>query len=261
MGYPSFSIVVPIVPKHHRHALRLVQNLMSGAIKPLEIIFAGSSQTENSKQELVSLSQLYPDLIRLHLSIEKYTAGQNRNRGWDIARGDYISFCDADDLYSPSRLEVLKEEINETNADLLLHDYLYQTPFLFIKKEPGNYRGFDTEMLFESTFPNGKRDRVLEFGVSGESNILFPSLDKKKHRIQHGHATVRNSVPLRYSDFPYAEDGIFCRDVLFARYRVRYISAKLSIYETFNLRNLFTNSRLRIIAELSRVKKKLLGLI
>lgn len=260
MGYPSFSIVVPIVPRHHRYALRLVQNLIGGSIKPLEIIFAGSSQTKDSKQELISVSRLYPDIIKLHLSIEKYTAGQNRNRGWDIAHGDYICFCDADDLYSPIRLEVLREEIIKTDSDLLLHDYLYQRPLFFISRKPRNYQSFDAKMLFDSTFPNGQRDRDSEFGVLGESNVLVPRLDRKKHSVQHGHATVRNSVSLRYSNFPYAEDGIFCRDILFASYRVRYISAKLSIYESFSLGHLLSSSTSRVLAEISKVKKKWLGL-
>lgn len=260
MVYPTFSIVVPIIPKHHKHALRLVRNLLNGTIKPLEIIFAGSSQTKESEEELTCVSQLYPGLIRLHLSEEKYTAGLNRNRGWDIALGDFVSFCDADDLYSHTRLEILREEIIKNDPDLLLHDYLYQRPLFLINRKPRNYLSIHEGMLFDSTFPDGERDRNSEFGVSGESNILVPKFDRKKHRIQHGHATVRNSVPVRYSDFPYAEDGIFCRDVLFASHRVSYISAKLSIYESFNTVHLFRNSALRVTAEISKAKKKLVKL-
>ena len=257
MTHPSFSIVVPIIPKHHRYALRLVNNLMSGSVKPLEIIFAGSSQTDVSAQELNSLYQLYPNLVKLHLSKDVFTAGQNRNRGWEIAQGDYISFCDADDLYSPYRLEILRNEIIRSDSDLLIHNFRFQMPLLFISFRRKNLHVIDSGTLYESTFPNGKRNRDAEFGVAGESNIVLPQGRLGRNRIQHGHATVRASVSIRYSDFPYAEDGIFCRDVLFSSYRVTYISAKLSIYESLSLGKLVSYSATRVIAGISKTKKRL----
>ncbi len=256
MGQPTFSIVVPIIPKHHRYAKRLVKNLMSGSVKPLEIIFAGSSQSETSAEELESVQKLYPEIVRIHLTPDRCTAGQNRNRGWNIARGEYVSFCDADDLYSPNRLEILRNEIHRTRADLIIHDYLYQLPLFSLKLLRRMYRVIESDHLFRSTFPEGRRNRVEEFGTAGESNILMPPEFASSFRVQHGHATVKSSVKVRYSDFPYAEDGIFCRDVLFSSYKVIYLSAKLSIYESLGIKRVIANSCSRIIAELAKFKKR-----
>jgi glycosyltransferase involved in cell wall biosynthesis len=255
MSHPTFSIVVPIIPRHHRYAKRLVKNLMGGSVKPVEIIFAGSSQSEISAQVLEAVQELFPDIVRLHLTEDKCTAGQNRNRGWEIARGEYISFCDADDLYSLKRLETLQNEIIRTDADLIIHDYFFQLPSFTLNLMGRKYQVIEGSELFESTFPEGRRNRVMEFGTAGESNILMPPEFASIFRIQHGHATVKSSVKVRYSDYPYAEDGIFCRDILYEGHNVVYVSAKLSIYETFSLRGIVQNSTLRAIAEINRLKR------
>lgn len=228
---------------------------MGSSIKPIEVIFAGSSQSEKSTKELESLRELYPDIVRTHLTAEKCTAGQNRNRGWEIARGEYISFCDADDLYSPKRLEVLQSEIHRSGADLIIHDYLYQLPLFFLGLMGNEYRIVETKQLFDATFPYGRRNKELEFGSAGESNILMPPEFANRYRVQHGHATVKSSVKVRYSDYPYAEDGIFCRDVLFSSYQVIYLSAKLSIYESLGVKRVITNAISRTIFELAKFKK------
>jgi len=229
---------------------------MSGSVKPLEIIFAGSSQSEASARELKSVQKLFPEIVRIHLTPDKCTAGQNRNRGWDIARGEYVSFCDADDFYSPKRLEIICNEINRSGAELIIHDYLYQSPRTLLKFTHGKYSVFESEELFQSTFPNGKRNRETEFGSNGESNITIPSRKRFHFRAHHGHATVKTSVKIRYSDFPFAEDGIFCRDLLYKGYKISYVSAKLSIYETISVRGVMRNSTLRTIAEISKVKRR-----
>jgi hypothetical protein len=97
---------------------------------------------------------------------------------------------------------------------------------------------------------------VEEFGSAGESNILIPQEFASGYRIQHGHATVKSLVKVRYSDYPYAEDGIFCRDVLFSSHQVIYLSARLSIYESLGIKRVITNSCSRIIAELAKFKKR-----
>jgi glycosyltransferase involved in cell wall biosynthesis len=255
MGQPTFSIVVPIIPRHHRYAKRLIKNIMHGSVKPLEIILAGSSQTDKSIEKLKVVQQLYPDLVKIYPTSESCTAGQNRNRGWEIAKGDYICFCDADDLYSPFRLEFLKREINRSGADLIIHDYLYQLPLLFLRFTHKEYRIIESKELYDSTFPEGKRRREQEFGSAGESNILIPLSDRDNYRIHHGHATVKRSIKIRYSDYPYAEDGIFCRDMLFTSHQISYLSAKLSIYEALAFERVLKNFYFRVISELAKIKK------
>ncbi|MDO5396826.1 MAG: glycosyltransferase family 2 protein, partial [bacterium] len=43
---------------------------------------------------------------------------ESRNAGLSIARGKYISFCDGDDVMAPNELQVLFENLHDTNSDL-----------------------------------------------------------------------------------------------------------------------------------------------
>ena len=256
MSNLNISIVVPIIPRHHKYAKSLVRNLLNSSVKPVEIIFAASSQTTSSEFELLNLKELTPLNIQVISSREKYTAGENRNRGWEIASGDYVSFCDADDLYSKFRLEIIKNIAIDYSPDLIVHNYTFQKPAPFYNRFPKDLVIVRSSDLFDTTFGGANREVENEFNPHGGSNLILPSGLTGKPRVHHGHCTVKKSLVNRFSNLPFAEDGIFCRDVLADHKDVIWVSAKLSNYERFNLFNIFRNSYLSLLRCLSHSKRR-----
>ena len=250
---------MPIIPRHHKYAKSLVRNLLNSSVQPVEIIFAASSQTPSSEIELLNLKELSPSNIQVISSGEKYTAGENRNRGWEIAVGDYVSFCDADDLYSRYRIEILTNIALKHSPDLIVHDYRFQSPAFLCNVLPKNLFTVHTADIFKSTFGDLGREFNREFNPCGGSNLILPSELKGNPRVSHGHSTVRKAVSNRFTNLPYAEDGIFCRDVLADGNSVIWISAKLSNYERFSLSNIFRNSYLSLLQFLSFRKRRILA--
>ena len=58
---------------------------------------------------------------RFHIKhIENSGVANARNLGLDLARGDFITFCDSDDHYEPEFLEVLKMIQEQSNSDLCI---------------------------------------------------------------------------------------------------------------------------------------------
>lgn len=259
----KFSIVVPIVPKHHRHVPSLLRNLGASIYQIYEIIFAASSQTESSlidlNNKILKVGLEIP--IRIENTHEIRTAGENRNIGWKIAEGDFIAFCDADDSYSKKRLGFIADSIIRDSSELLIHDFFWFKPSwfmnLFSPIELPNT--INSKTLKDFTFGFQKRIRKNETGIAGNTNVILPLNGYKKNRIQHGHVTVKSSCSFRYGSLKSGEDGQFIRDALEADYKVTYIPLKLSNYNRPTIRNISRSTFLFLIAFLARSKSKILN--
>lgn len=60
--------------------------------------------------------------IKYHRNATNFGVARSRNIGIDVAKGDYISFLDSDDMYLPTRLEVLDQRIrNCPTSSIIFH--------------------------------------------------------------------------------------------------------------------------------------------
>jgi len=61
-------------------------------------------------------------------------AGGNRNKACDIAKGDILSFQDADDLPHPQRTELIGHVFENTNTEHLLYLLIRDSQFITTEK-------------------------------------------------------------------------------------------------------------------------------
>jgi glycosyltransferase involved in cell wall biosynthesis len=249
----TFSVVIPVVPAHVHYLNYLIQSLTIAKLPPDQIIIAASSQTPTSISSLRELVSRFKVSIQITSSESHCTAGINRNRGWELAKTDYVSFCDADDTYAWDRISILEEIASADNPDLILHNYTYLKPSQYLDSLPRTNYLIRSEELYKSTFPNGKRDVSLELGDSGDTNVILPKTTNTRWGIVHGHATVKCNLDFRYGTNR-GEDGRFCRDILFAKKCVVYTPNKLSNYHRPTIQRVYSRSKIKVGAELAGVK-------
>jgi len=255
----SLDIVIPIIPVHHKYLSRLLRNIESASVLPNNVIISASSQTRNSLQFLKSITKFSPLRIKIIDTENQHTAGSNRNRGWEFCESEYISFCDADDSYSKKRNEVLRDIADKFSPDLILHNYSNLKPQFYIDHLARSEIFITEEILYRSTFPNKSRNKSLETGVAGDTNICLPVGSKKSWNIHHGHATMKRSITERFGVMPSrGEDGQMCRDILFNGKRVVYTPNKLSNYNRPTLPNIAIKSFLKIESEMTQIKRSFL---
>ena len=103
-----------IVPTYNRaHVIKeAIVSILSQTFTDFELIVVDNESTDNTEEVIKS----YTDhRIRYFKNQNSGVVAVNRNYGINKARGEYIAFCDDDDLWMPEKLE---RQIEELEKDL-----------------------------------------------------------------------------------------------------------------------------------------------
>lgn len=115
MKNDKISIVVPVY-NAEKYVHRCINSLMSQTYRNIEIILIDDGSKDNSYA-------ICKDYAKVDSRVRVYTqknAGPSaaRNKGLELASGDYIAFVDSDDYVEKNIYEVLIHDLKEYNADL-----------------------------------------------------------------------------------------------------------------------------------------------
>lgn len=106
---PLISVVIPLY-NAEKTILRTVQSVLSQTFTDFELIIIDDGSTDSSSDIIAGI---HDDRIILKSFGNKGTSA-SRNRGIKIASGNYISFIDADDLWTEDKLESQLKALRES---------------------------------------------------------------------------------------------------------------------------------------------------
>ena len=128
--FPFFSIVIPTY--NHGHFIKqCLESVLNQTYTHWEIIVGNNYSEDNTVEVVESLSDRR---IRLINFSNAGIIAASRNKGIELANGDWICFLDSDDLFYPNKLEELLRSV--MNFDVIYHDLdIYSDSKLMWKKK------------------------------------------------------------------------------------------------------------------------------
>ncbi len=118
---PLISVIIPIynAEKYLTMSLKALQNQ---TYKNFEALMINDGSSDNSEK---IAAEFTANDSRFKLFNQQNQGGSvARNKGLDLAQGEYIAFLDNDDIYAPVYLEILLKNLQETQADVSCCSYI-----------------------------------------------------------------------------------------------------------------------------------------
>lgn len=117
-NHPKISVCVPVY-NAERYLASFLDSVMQQTFEEYEIILADDHSTDNSMQILREYEAAFPKKIFVYHMDGHGGPGKGRNFTFQKSQGDYIYWCDADDLIHPKAFEMLYREASQYNADIV----------------------------------------------------------------------------------------------------------------------------------------------
>lgn len=123
----SVSVIIPCHSKHVYLLSEVLEHVACQTKIPDEVIISISDFIHVDQELLVKLYEReYPFEVKFIYHDKIKYAGENRNSGCELAKGDILIMQDADDLPYPQRIEAIVYAFNKTNAVHLFHGYTWK---------------------------------------------------------------------------------------------------------------------------------------
>ena len=229
---PKVSVVVPVY-NVEKYLQRCVDSIRHQTLKDIEIILIDDGSPDNCPKMCDEYARIDPRIKVIH----KQNAGLGMacNSGLDVARGEYVAFCDSDDWVDEEMYEKMYQKASINHSDAVY----------------SGLRRVNSSGIILGLLPHPKEDKIYEgYSISDLANDIIASQPSCRYdrTIQVSAKVVlyRRSViddnNIRFvseRQFP-SEDLIF--NLLFLKYATRAIVIPEYFYNYFVNDNSITST-------------------
>lgn len=210
---PKVTVIVPVY-NVEKYLDKCMESLLLQTLKDIEIIMVDDGSPDNCPKMCDEWAKKDERIKVVH----KKNAGLGMacNSGLEVAKGDYIAFCDSDDWVDSDAYQSLYQAAVNNNADVVMTSFRYvsmegsplpKQSITYGEKEYSKKE--DIEYLMKgmiASAPSGKRER--EFQASAKV-VLYRSEIIRKNNVRF---VSEREIP--------SEDLIFNLDILSRSNRV-----------------------------------------
>ncbi len=116
---PKISVIIPVY-NAEKYLKECLDSLLGQTFTEFEIICVDDGSIDRSLEILKKYAE-QDSRIRVLTQQNKY-AGAARNKGFEVAAGEYVFFLDADDFFAPELMERTWKRAKETDADVVMFE-------------------------------------------------------------------------------------------------------------------------------------------
>ncbi len=219
---PKVSIIVPVYNVEN-YIQKCVKSLTEQSLKDIEIILIDDESPDSCPKICDDFTRMDKRIKVIHKRNEGL--GLARNSGINIAKGEYIAFCDSDDYVDDKMYETLYQFMEINSLDVAYCNYILDTNGKFNYKTGSPHKN----MLFIGK--QETRNFVLEM-IGPNPN--YPS--DVKYMISSCMAMYSSKIIKNYSvrfmceRIVLSEDTLFNLDILVHATNIGYCSEQLYYY-------------------------------
>lgn len=118
---PLVSIITPMY-NSEKFILKTINSVVNQTYSNWELLLIDDGSTDNTIQIVEDFKQKSTN-IKLLQNPTNLGAAKSRNKGILEAKGDYIAFLDADDLWKPNKLDLQIQFMQTHNCDVSFSSY------------------------------------------------------------------------------------------------------------------------------------------
>ena len=101
---------------------KAIMSVVNQTYKNWELIVIDDGSKDSTTEIVMQLAQEDSRIV-FYANEKNMGVARTRNRGFDIAKGDYVALLDSDDIWMPEKLEKQIELIAKTEADITYTSY------------------------------------------------------------------------------------------------------------------------------------------
>ena len=115
---PQVSVIIPTYNRE-KYIARAIESVLQQTEQNVEVIVVDDASNDTTTEVV---QRYCSDRLKLIVNEGNQGPSYSRNRGINIARGEWIAMLDSDDWYAPNRLEKLLQVARAENADFIVDD-------------------------------------------------------------------------------------------------------------------------------------------
>ena len=215
---PKVSVIIPIY-KAEDYIRRCVVSLFNQSLEEMEYIFIDDESPDNSISIIEEIITEYPNRKDSCIILKNKVnlgVGESRQRGLDIAKGEYVIHCDPDDWVESTMYESMYLKALENNADMVICDFIIER--------------IKTKTVVSQNLINFSSNHIIKELISGR---IHGSLCNKLIRRE-----LFSKFEIKFpSGLNICEDLMMCLSILKQNIIVSYIPVAFYHYDQYSNNN------------------------
>lgn len=171
----KISIIIPVF-NTEKYIEKCIDSLINQTLKEIEIIVLNDGSTDSCNDRL----KKYDDSRIVYINKDNEGISITRNKGIDLATGEFITFVDSDDYIDITFCEKMYNKAKKDNCDVVMCDYYNKEDNLYVKKKIFDFK--DSLLKDNPSIINeinlGPCNKIYKSTLILDNNIKFPENTK-----------------------------------------------------------------------------------